>query len=312
MPKHPSVSLIFTTFNEAAGLPALLESIAQQTQLPDEVIVCDAGSSDDTVKRLRTWGKQSGVKTTVIIEEGANISRGRNVAIAMAKHAIIAVTDGGCQLSRSWLADITQPIVSGADVVYGLTKPVGSSWVGQAYAALYDASTRSAEMSETELSSRTVAFRKSVWAKVHGYPEDLTLAGEDTLFFLELHKYFKPVFVPSATVAWRHGAESLARVYKVHKRNSIGSGEARMFLGQYAALGGIYAVLLLGFAAGLLQAWIALASFVLLVCLLSRRTIAALRSGKKWWLLSATPIVMAARDAGMLVGVAVGLRRSHG
>ena len=313
MAANNAVSLIFTTFNEAAGLPTLLASIAMQTMKPSEVVVCDAGSSDDTVKLLKAWGKTSGISTIVVVEKGANISRGRNVAIAKAKYDVIAVTDGGCELSPNWTADVTGPILSGgADLVYGLTKPVGTSWVGQSYAALYDASTRAAETNETELSSRTVAFRKQAWKKVQGYPEDLTLAGEDTLFFLELHKYYKPVFVPSAVVAWRHGAETLRRVYKVHKRNSIGSGEARMFLGQYVALGGIYGVLVLGLVAGLLNGWFAAASIVLLVGLLSRRSVAALRSGKKWWLVVTTPIVMAARDAGMLVGVIVGLRSKRG
>jgi glycosyltransferase involved in cell wall biosynthesis len=313
MTARATTSLIFTTFNEAAGLPTLLASIGAQTTKPDEVVVCDAGSSDGTVERLKNWGKKSGVPTIVFVEKGANISRGRNLAIAKAKGAIIAVTDGGCELSICWLADITRPLLKdGADLAYGLTKPVGMSWVGQSYAALYDASTRAAEMNETELSSRTVAFRKSAWDKVNGYPEGLTLAGEDTLFFLELHKYYKPIFVPTAIVAWRHGAETLRRVYKVHKRNSIGSGEARMFLAQYAVLGAIYVALALGIVAGLFSGWLTIVSLILLIGLWSRRTVAAFRSGKKWWLTLSTPIVMAARDAGMLVGVLVGLRRSHG
>ncbi len=307
--KRQSVSLIFTTFNEAVTLPALLDSIASQTIKPDEVVVCDAGSRDATVKFLRAWGKTSGIPTTIVVEKGANISRGRNVAIAQAKGTIIAVTDGGCVLVKDWLADITKPLLSGAAMVaYGVTKPVGQTWVGQSYAALYDATTRSAEMNETELSSRTVAFAKLAWEKVHGYPENLTLAGEDTLFFLELHKYYKPTFVPTAVVSWYHGAETLKRVYKVHKRNSIGSGEAGMFLMQYAALGAIYVTSITWLLAGLLNGWFAVAGLVLLAGLWSRRTPAALRSGKRWWLILATPIVMAARDAGMLVGVIAGTR----
>jgi glycosyltransferase involved in cell wall biosynthesis len=303
---------VFTTFNEAASLPILLASIAEQTVKPDEVVVCDAGSRDVTVKQLKAWGKTSGISTVVVVEKGANISRGRNVAIAKAEGDIIAVTDGGCELSPHWLAAITKPLLGKVELAYGLTKPVGTSWVGQSYAALYDASTRSAEMNETELSSRTVAFTKDAWKKVNGYPEDLTLAGEDTLFFLELHKYYKPVFVPTAVVAWRHGAETLGRVYKVHKRNSIGSGEAGMFIMQYAALGAIYIIALAWLLAGLLNGWFAVAGLVLLAGLLSRRTVSALRSGKKWWLIITTPIVMAARDAGMLVGVVAGLRSRRG
>lgn len=181
---HTPVSLIFTTYNESASLPLLLASISAQTVLPNEVVVCDAGSSDDTAAQLKAWGVASGIPTTLVTEKGANISRGRNVAIRQAKYSIIAVTDGGCELNSIWLAAITKPFAQkDINLVYGLTRPVGVSVVGRTYAALYDASARSAEMDETELSSRTVAFRKDAWYKVGGYPEDLTLAGEDTLFF---------------------------------------------------------------------------------------------------------------------------------
>mgnify|MGYP000954309164 CR=1 FL=1 len=46
------VSLILTVLNEAKSLPALLDSIAAQTVRPDEMVVCDGGSRDDTPKLL--------------------------------------------------------------------------------------------------------------------------------------------------------------------------------------------------------------------------------------------------------------------
>ena len=48
-----TVSLIVTVLNEARSLPALLDSIAAQTRPPDEVIICDGGSSDNTIEVLR-------------------------------------------------------------------------------------------------------------------------------------------------------------------------------------------------------------------------------------------------------------------
>jgi len=44
------VSVIVTVKNEAKSIGLLLDSLAGQSRLPDEVIVVDGGSSDDTVR----------------------------------------------------------------------------------------------------------------------------------------------------------------------------------------------------------------------------------------------------------------------
>ena len=94
------VSLIFTVLNEAHSIQGLLDSIAAQTVQPDEVVACDGGSTDDTVSLLRS---EMRFPTRIIVEPGANISRGRNVAIAAAQGKIVACTDAGVRLDERWL-----------------------------------------------------------------------------------------------------------------------------------------------------------------------------------------------------------------
>lgn len=48
MPERPSVSIAMATYNGARWLPTQLDSFAAQTRLPDELVVTDDGSSDDT------------------------------------------------------------------------------------------------------------------------------------------------------------------------------------------------------------------------------------------------------------------------
>ncbi len=52
----PKLSVIVPTLNEAAFLPGLLTALAGQTHPPDEVVVADAGSVDDTVAIARSHG----------------------------------------------------------------------------------------------------------------------------------------------------------------------------------------------------------------------------------------------------------------
>ena len=77
------VSLIATVKDAGDHVGQFLGSVAAQTVQPDEVIVVDGGSTDGTLDALR-----AAKDITVIEEPGANIARGRNVAIAAATHDV--------------------------------------------------------------------------------------------------------------------------------------------------------------------------------------------------------------------------------
>ena len=46
------ISLCATIYNEADSVDAWLGSIPDQTRPPDEIILCDAGSTDGTIERI--------------------------------------------------------------------------------------------------------------------------------------------------------------------------------------------------------------------------------------------------------------------
>lgn len=54
-----SVSVAMATCNGANFVDAQLESLASQTRLPDELVVCDDASSDDTLERLRGFATRA-------------------------------------------------------------------------------------------------------------------------------------------------------------------------------------------------------------------------------------------------------------
>ena len=99
------VSLIITVLNEARSLPTLLDSIAAQTRPPDEVIICDGGSTDNTIDLLRAERR---FPVRVIERPGSNISQGRNAAIAEASGEVIASTDAGVRLDPQWLEKLVE------------------------------------------------------------------------------------------------------------------------------------------------------------------------------------------------------------
>src|SRR5438045_6409195 len=98
----PTVSLVATVLNEVDSLPRLFASIDEQTRPPHEIVVVDGGSSDGTWPTLERWA-EAAPNRIALREPGANISRGRNLAIERATGDVIAVTDAGVRLDARWL-----------------------------------------------------------------------------------------------------------------------------------------------------------------------------------------------------------------
>ena len=95
------VTVISTVLNEGEAIRRLLDSLLAQTRRPDEVVIVDGGSRDNTVAVIQEYAGRLPLR--VLVEPGANISRGRNVAIAAATGDVIASVDAGVWLETQWL-----------------------------------------------------------------------------------------------------------------------------------------------------------------------------------------------------------------
>jgi glycosyltransferase involved in cell wall biosynthesis len=254
------VSLIFTVLNEARSIRDLLDSIAAQTAQPDEVVVCDGGSTDDTVTILRA---EKRFPLRVIQENGANIARGRNLAIAAAQHEIIACTDAGVRLHPQWLAELLRDWrLETSDLQF--PKPSPSAVAG--FFLPDPQNTFEVAMSATVLpaqadiqpatflpSARSVAFLKSAWQQAGGYPEWLDYC-EDLIFDLKLRERFgRFAFAPQA-IAYFRPRGSLRAFFKQYYLYARGDGKAQLFIKRhlirYATYWVALPVLLAGTLAG--------------------------------------------------------------
>ena len=115
------VSLITTVLNEENSIEKFLKSVIQQTKKPNEFIIVDGGSTDNTYEIIKKYAKKyNWIK--VFRVNGASVGMGRNIAIQKARNKIIACTDAGCILDRKWLEKITKPFQKnkGIDVVVGI------------------------------------------------------------------------------------------------------------------------------------------------------------------------------------------------
>ena len=84
-----SVTVLIPTFNRAELLLEALDSILAQTRQPDEIIVINDGSTDDTIDRLKAY--RSDVK--ILNQENSGKSAALNKALKVAKGDLIWVFD---------------------------------------------------------------------------------------------------------------------------------------------------------------------------------------------------------------------------
>ncbi|MEJ7137272.1 glycosyltransferase [Amphibiibacter pelophylacis] len=176
------ITLILTCFNEQENIQQLLDDVINLEYKPYEMIVVDAGSTDGTLAQLASYKSKFAAQQIdlhIHIHPKVGIAEGRNLAIGYSCSDLIAVTDAGCRIDSAWLKNITKPLLENkADFVGGFFLPVAYSPLQRALALLTTARRPGRNFMP---SSRSVAFRKSVWLKAGKYPEWLQW-GEDTLF----------------------------------------------------------------------------------------------------------------------------------
>jgi glycosyltransferase involved in cell wall biosynthesis len=229
------VTLVATLLNEEDSLPGWWRSITEQTRLPDEVIVVDGGSWDNTVALLQALSTDAPFSTHIEVLRDSNIAEGRNQAIAKASHDVIAVTDGGCVLDKNWLENIVAPMESDGDVslVAGFYQPLPGNWFQDLVACATIPTGREIREASFMPSSRSLAFKKVVWDEAGGYPEWLEI-GED-MYFNHAWKQagIKHVMAAEALVYWKM-RENLGSLFKQYFLYARGDGQSGMYPERHA------------------------------------------------------------------------------
>jgi glycosyltransferase involved in cell wall biosynthesis len=308
------ISLIVTVLNEGSSIRPLMDSIVAQTRLPDEVVVCDGGSTDDTVAIIESYTNRLPLR--MVVSPGANISKGRNVAINAASHSLIAATDAGVHLAPTWLENLIAPFEENPDqmVSAGFFLPDTLSAFEVAMGAAVLPALEDIDPVKFLPSSRSVAFRREAFEQIGGYPEWIDFC-EDLIFDFRLHALYRPfAFVPDAVAYFkpRSSIKSFIRQYYLYAR---GDGKANLFFRRHLIRYAAYLVALPVIVATgvLINPWWLLALFaggVYVTWRPYRRLInqwGHLPLGGKLAAFLLIPVIVAAGDLAKMVGYPVGV-----
>lgn len=244
------VSVITTEKNEALAIGKFIEGLLSQTRAPDEIVICDGGSIDGTLDIIQRYINQ-GSPIQLIVKPG-NRSVGRNAAIAAAKYDILALTDVGTIADPNWLAEITKPFDrTGVRFVSGFFKAAPESIFEEVSSALTLWDHEFINQETWLPSGRSMAFRREVWQKVGGFPEQFS-HNEDTPFDLSVQQAGIPfTFCREAVVYWRPRS-TWRQFYRQYHYYAIGDGEERIFAMGYLKKTAIYIAFGLFMIAGFL------------------------------------------------------------
>ncbi|MCG6534401.1 MAG: glycosyltransferase family 2 protein [Syntrophales bacterium LBB04] len=103
------ISVVIITFNRAQMLADVLASLTEQKRLPDEVVVVDNNSRDDTKQVALSFKDRLNIK--YVFEGKQGVSFARNTGIANASGDIIAFIDDDCVAQKEWLYYLELPFL---------------------------------------------------------------------------------------------------------------------------------------------------------------------------------------------------------
>lgn len=101
------VALIISTYNRPVELQYTLESILRQSQMPDEIIIADDGSNDETSRLIREY------HTKILVpllhcwhsDDGFQLAAIRNKAVALCSSEYVISIDGDLILHKHFIHD---------------------------------------------------------------------------------------------------------------------------------------------------------------------------------------------------------------
>jgi glycosyltransferase involved in cell wall biosynthesis len=110
MSAPPTLTLVINTFNQPDYLQRVLSAVSRQTEAPQQVILADDGSDEETRMVFEPWARERPFRCERVWQERAGFRRARilNLAIARASNAYLVFLDGDTVPHPRFLADHRQ------------------------------------------------------------------------------------------------------------------------------------------------------------------------------------------------------------
>ena len=213
-----TTSIIIRALNEESHIGKLLFGIQQQKKLPDEIILVDSGSSDNTLLIASSYD----VKIEKISKEEFTFGRALNIGCNVAKCEILIFLSAHVYPSdRNWLSNLIKPFKDDSVVcTYGKQRGNSATKFSENQVFLSYFPNETEEIKTNYFcNNANCAIRKKEWQEIK-YDEDLTGLEDLDWAKKQYNNGKKITYVPSAEIIHVH-QESWKQVKNRYKREAI-------------------------------------------------------------------------------------------
>lgn len=222
-----TISVVIPVYNSSEYIARTIESVLAQTHKPDEIIVVDNNSTDETIEIVKQY------PVTLLQENEVQSSyAARNKGIDHARSEIIAFIDADCTATDNWIKEgVTALQSESADLAGGRVEFFFSE--EQTTAELYD-SIHYLDI-ETNVKDNGTAptanlfVRKSVFDKIGVFPSHVKSGGDIQWTKKATENGFSLIYAPKAIV--KHPTRKLKELLKKNFRTGTGKAHLRRSLG---------------------------------------------------------------------------------
>lgn len=246
------VSVIVPVRNEGPRVAVTFDALFAQTRLPDEIVVADGGSTDDTVARIRAYADR-GVPLTIVDNPTVYAGGGRNAATLAASHDLLVNLDVGNRPDERWLEAIVRPFEEDPtlDYVGGIYYPMIETWFERASGAIiYFDDCLGMTWSREELERHVppdptpggncMAYRRAIWARAGGFCE-WARKGQDRLFGQRIRNVGGRIAMTLDSIMHHHMAGSVREIFDRHYHYGLWIGRMALDSSRFSTLSKVYA-----------------------------------------------------------------------
>jgi len=231
----PRVSVVIPVRDGARTLPRTLATLAALDPAPDELVLVDNGSADETPALLDAFAAAaSHAKVLVVREPRRGASVARNTGARVASGDIVAFTDADCCPRADWLAGLTEPFrEAGVGAVAGQVLATSPRGVVETFSSLFTLQLSGPRARHTRWTpwsggfpTANLAVRRDLWQRLGGFDESVTIYGEDYDLCARLYGAGAAiVYTPDAVVEHQHRVGLRAML-----RQAFGFGRSHAWL----------------------------------------------------------------------------------
>ena len=218
--KH-RVSVILLTKNSASTVQKSIESIFQQTRQPDEVVVVDGDSGDDTLEIVKKY------PVKLVTEPGLGFGYARNLGVKNASGDILFFLDSDCYAEPNWIENALRHFdgnpeivgVTGQTHLWNTDSPVARFLAYVGGRVNMPSEKRFVKIAPT----MNLALRRKIIDEVGGFDETL-IRCEDTDLTYKISERHKILYDPNVNI-WFRGSPNLRAASRKCIRHFVGVGQ---------------------------------------------------------------------------------------